>query len=199
VSPRCGSSFPCSRVGTLFLHALRERIADRQHGELPACGGCSAPQTGIPTRSTGTRMAEAYCPAVLRVFATVARDGAPFLAIVFAHMTRGIGSESQNCPLERVLKSATSVGYCFGVDAHGAEIERASRVQTGLEQLKFLGDRPREGDRAFCRRTVPLRQARDPCFTNLTFPIPCPWWGMPASLGPRLKTGSRANRRIGEN
>ena len=79
-------------------------------------------------------MAEAYCPAVVCVFAMVARDGAPFLAIVFAHMTRGIGSESQNCPLQRVLKSATSVGYCFGVDAHGAEIERASRLQTSLEQ-----------------------------------------------------------------
>jgi hypothetical protein len=134
VSSRCGSSFPCSRVGTLFLHALRERIADRQHGELPACGGCSASQTGVPTRSMGTRMAKAYCPAVVRVFATVARDGDPFLAIVFAHMTRGIGSESPNCAVDRVLKSPKNVGYYFCVNTRGVEIQRTSHVQASLEQ-----------------------------------------------------------------
>jgi hypothetical protein len=57
----------------------------------------------------------------------------------FSDITGGIGSESLNCPLERVLKSATSVGYCFGVNTRGVEIERASRVQISLEQKDTKG------------------------------------------------------------
>ena len=90
-----------------------------------------------PVFARGAREQGRRKPIARRLFVLLQRLRAmalPFVAIVFAHMTRGIGSESQNCPLQRVLKSATSVGYFLGVDAHGAEIERASRVRTRLKQ-----------------------------------------------------------------
>jgi hypothetical protein len=109
-------------------------IADRQHGEPPGHVGRRASQTGVPARSVETSMAKAYCPVVGHVLVTVTRKGVPFLAIVFAQITGGIGSESPDYAVDRVLKSATSVGYSFVVNARGVEIERASQVQTSLEQ-----------------------------------------------------------------
>ena len=49
-------------------------------------------------------------------------------------ITGGIGSESPDGSLDGVLKDAKSVGYSFCVNLHGVEIERASSVQTSLEQ-----------------------------------------------------------------
>ena len=62
------------------------------------------------------------------------RDGTFDAAIVFGDITGGIGGESPDYAVDRVLKSAPSVGYSFGVNARGVEIKRPSQVQTSLEQ-----------------------------------------------------------------
>jgi hypothetical protein len=67
------------------------------------------------------------------------RDGTFYAAIAFGDITGGIGIEPRNWPVEGVLKPAMSVGYCFCVNTRGVEIERASRVQTSLEQKHTKG------------------------------------------------------------
>jgi hypothetical protein len=67
------------------------------------------------------------------------RDGTFYAAIAFGDRTGGIGIEPRNWPVEGVLKPAMSVGYCFCVNTRGVEIERASPVETSLEQKHTKG------------------------------------------------------------